>query len=96
MPTPVAIKIIYSMNMINVSMYGGWKRIVQITAIVLMVGIWMSTFMVVWHKIEKAGSLKRRMKVGAFCIGIALAAYLVFCLVQLAAVGYWPTLTGAV
>ena len=92
----IAIKIIYSMNMINVSMYGGWKRIVQITAIVLMVGIWMSTFMVVWHKIEKAGSLKNRVKVGAVCIGIALAAYLVFCLVQLAAVGYWPTLTGAV
>ena len=78
----IAIKIIYS--------------IVQITAIVLMVGIWMSTFMVVWHKIEKAGSLKNRVKVGAVCIGIALAAYLVFCLVQLAAVGYWPTLTGAV
>ena len=44
----------------------------------------------------KAGSLKNRVKVGAVCIGIALAAYLVFCLVQLAAVGYWPTLTGAV
>lgn len=91
----VAMKVVYAMEMEAVQ-YGGFKRIAQIAALILMVAVWALTFMVVWHKIEKADSIKKRVKIGVCWTVGAAAAFCVFGLIQLAAVGYWPTLTGSV
>lgn len=91
----VAIKIIYGQDL-EVSQYGGLKRIAQISAVVIFVLAWMLSFMVVWHKIERAGTLRQRVKVALVWIACAIALYALFGLVQYLFVGYWPTLTGAV
>lgn len=91
----VAMKIIYG-SQLETNQYIGFKRIAQIVAIALMVGSWALTFMVVWHKIEKADGLRARLKTGVYWIIGAAVAFCVFGLIQLAVVGYWPTLTGSV
>lgn len=90
-----AIKLIYSADLQS-AQYGGLKRIAQIVAIVIMLTSWVISFMVVWHKIEKAPSMKDRIKFGVIAIAVCVALFAVFGLVQYLAVGYWPTLTGAV
>lgn len=91
----IALKLIFSQELQSVQ-YGGFRRISQITALVLMVGLWLTSFMVVWHRIEREDTLKRRLWIGAVWIASAVVGYLVFGLIQLAVVGYWPMLTGAV
>lgn len=91
----IALKLIFSQELQSVQ-YGGFRRISQITALVLMVGLWLTSFMVVWHRIEREDTLKRRLWIGAVWIASAVVGYLVFGLIQLAVVGYWPHLTGAV
>lgn len=91
-----AIQIIYSATLDNIAQYGGLKRIAQIVAIFIMLCGWVISFMVVWHKIEKAPSMAARIKFGVIAIAISIALFLIFSLVQYLVVGYWPTLTGAV
>ena len=91
----IGIKVIYSQEL-EISQYGGLKRIVQISAIVLMVGLWISTFMIVWHKIERAGCLEERVRLGVKWIAGAIVLFAVCAVLQYFVVGYWPTLTGAV
>lgn len=91
----VVMKFVYGAAL-ETNQYAGIRRITQIVAIALMVGSWALTFMLVWHKTEKAEGMKARVKVGACWIACAAAAFCVFGLIQLAVVGYWPTLTGSV
>ena len=90
-----AMKLIYAADLES-TQYGGLKRIAQIVAIVIMLTSWVISFMVVWHKIEKAPSMKARIKFGVIAIVICVALFAVFGTVQYLVVGYWPTLTGAV
>ena len=93
----VATKIIaMAADSLSVNQPGGIRRLVQISAIVLMVALWSLTFMLVWHKEEKSEGLKARLKTGLIWIAGAIACYLVFGMVQYFVVGYWPMLTGAV
>ena len=91
----VAIKIIYGQDL-EVSQYGGLKRIAQISAVVIFVLAWMLSFMVVWHKIERADCLKERIRLGVKWIAGAIVLFAVCAVLQYFVVGYWPTLTGAV
>ena len=90
-----AIRLIYSADL-GTAQYGGLKRIAQIVAIVIMLTGWVISFMVVWHKIEKAPSMKERIRFGVIAILVSVALFMLFGLVQYLVVGYWPTLTGAV
>lgn len=90
-----AISLIYSADL-EAAQYSGVKRVAQIVAIVIMLTSWVISFMVVWHKIEKADSMKKRIKFGVIGILVALALFALFGLIQYLVVGYWPTLTGAV
>ena len=91
----ISMKIISGSDLMA-AQYGGIRRMTQIAAIVLMVGVWCLTFMLVWHKVEKATYMKNRVKVGLCWIFGAIVMYFVFSFIQLTVVGYWPTLTGAV
>lgn len=91
----IAMKLIYTQEM-EVSQYSGFRRISQISALVLMIGLWITSFMLAWHKIEKAGSLKKRIQIGLCWIIGALALYAIFGVVQYLVVGFWPTLSGSV
>lgn len=91
----ISMKIIFSQQL-QTTQYGGFRRISQIGALTLMVGVWLTTFMIVWHRLEKTKNRKKRVVIGLIWIGSAVAAYFLFALVQYFAVGFWPTLTGAV
>ena len=91
----VAIKLIYGQSL-EIVQYGGLKRIAQISAVVIFVLAWMLSFMIVWHRIERAGTLKQRVRVALIWIAGAVVLYALFGVVQYLFVGYWPTLTGAV
>lgn len=91
----VGMKIIYCFEL-EAAQYLGFKRIFNIVGLVLMVAVWALTFMITWHRIEKADGMKERIRRGLSWIVAAAAAFAVFGLIQLVVVGYWPTLTGAV
>lgn len=91
-----ATVIIYSSELSNVAQYNGLDNIAKIAALLIMLCGWVISFMVVWHKIEKAPSMKARIKFGVIAIAISVALFLVFGLIQYLAVGYWPTLSGSV
>ena len=91
----VSLKIVYSFEL-EAAQYHGFKRISQIVAIVLMIASWALTFMIAWHKIEKAEGIKEKIKQGVIWAVGAAVMFCVFGLIQLVVVGYWPTLTGAV
>ncbi|MGI6240285.1 MAG: hypothetical protein ACOYI5_11760 [Christensenellales bacterium] len=85
----VAMKIILGMEL-EANQYSGYWRMAAIGGAVLMVVLWLSTFMIVWYQIERAGELKNRVRVGAKWTLGAFAAYLLFSVVMFVSVGSWP------
>lgn len=79
----------------NVSQFGGFRRISQISAIVLMVGLWLCTFMVVWHKLERRDGVSARVRYASIWVGGSIVCYFVFALIMYWTGLGWPTLTGS-
>jgi small-conductance mechanosensitive channel len=88
--------IIKNASELQVSQGTGLSHLSTITGLVLMVSIWLGAFMVVWSRTEKAGTLKKRVKVNAIWIGGAACCFLVFLLVTYFVTGQWLTLRGGV
>ena len=94
----IALKIIIGASSdLEASQTIGFRRLSQISAIVIMLGGWMTAFMVVWSKLEHRKDMKNRIKFGLISIGVALALFAVFCIIHYFVMdGTWPTLSGAV
>lgn len=94
----VSLKIITANidELTNLSQFTGFRRISQISAIVLMIGLWLCTFMVVWHKLERCETMRSRVKLAALWIGGSVVAFFVFALTLYFTGCGWPQLTGAV
>lgn len=65
-----------NLDSLQASQGGGIKNIASIIASIIMLGSWMTAFMVVWHKVEKAVDVKTRVKNGVVAIVIAIVAYI--------------------
>ena len=74
----------------------GLRHLSTIVGLVIMVSLWLAAFMIVWHRTEKAGTLKKRIKVNAICIGAAAGCFLVFLFVTYFVTGNWLTLRGGI
>lgn len=95
----VAISIIYSDKMLGIlsaSQPHGIKRLCQIVALSIMLLGWVISFMIVWHKIEKAPTMERRVKFGVIAIAVAVALFGAFELINYAVLGDWLRLNGAI
>lgn len=94
----LALKLIINMqSSLEATQTTGFRRISQISAIIIMLGGWMTSFMVVWSKLEKRKDMKSRIIFGAKSIAIALALFAIFCLIHYFGMdGTWPTLSGSV
>lgn len=81
---------------LQVNQTTGLRHLSTIIGLVVMVGLWLAAFMIVWGRTEKAGTLKKRVKVNAIWIGAAAGCFLVFLLVTYFATGNWLTLKGGI
>lgn len=81
---------------LQVNQTTGLRHLSTIIGLVIMVGLWLAAFMIVWGRTEKAGTLKKRVKVNAIWIGAAAGCFLVFLLVTYFATGNWLTLKGGI
>jgi hypothetical protein len=90
----VARKMVSGMEL-EVNQYSGIMRISTIGGLALMVILWLGTFLIVWHRVERADSMRGRLLAGARWIVGAVVLYLIFAVTQLAVAGYWPLLSGA-
>ena len=90
----VARKMVSGMEL-EVNQYSGIMRISTIGGLALMVILWLGTFLIVWHRVERADSIRGRLLTGACWIVGAAVLYLIFAVTQLAVAGYWPLLSGA-
>ncbi len=90
----VARKIVFGMEL-QTNQYSGFMRISTIGGMGLMVILWLGTFLIVWHRVERADSMRGRLLTGTRWIAGAAVLYLIFAVTQLAVAGYWPLLSGA-
>lgn len=90
-----ALRIIYSSDM-EAAQYVGFKRICQIVSLTTMLMGWVVAFMVVWHKIEKKPRMMERIRYGVIAIGVALALFGIFEVVNYFAFGDWLSLSGGI
>ena len=90
------IAIMLEADMLNASQPGGIRNLSSITFLAIMLLGWVISFMVVWHKIEKASSMKKRVRFGITAIIVALVLFGIFELVGYAIIGSWLYLTGAI
>lgn len=81
---------------LQVNQKSGLLHLSTIIGFAIMAGVWLAAFMIVWNKTEKAGTLKKRVKVNAIWIGVAAGCFLLFFLVTFVVTGQWPTLQGGV
>ena len=92
----LCFKVIYSLDVENTTQYTGFRRLSQIISLGSMLLFWVVAFMIVWHKIEKAPSMEKRVKYGLVSIAIALALFGVFELICYFMNGSWLSLTGGI
>ena len=92
----LCFNLIYSLDVENTTQYTGFRRLSQITSLGSMLLFWIIAFMIVWHKIEKAPSMKKRVRFGVTAIIVALALFGIFELVGYSVIGTWLYLTGAI
>ena len=81
---------------LQVNQTTGLRHLSTILGLVVMVGIWLAAFMIVWNRTEKAATLKKRVKVNIIWVGAAAGCFLVFLLVTYFVTGTWLTLRGGV
>ena len=84
------------MDLLSASQPGGIRNLSSITFLAVMLLGWVISFMIVWHKIEKAPSMKKRVRFGVTAIIVALALFGIFELVGYSVIGTWLYLTGAI
>lgn len=94
--TNKVIAILLEADVLNASQPGGIRNLSSITFLAIMLLGWVISFMIVWHKIEKAPSMKKRVRFGVTSIIIALALFGIFELVGYLVIGEWLYLTGAI
>ena len=94
--TNKVIAMMLEADLLNASQPGGIRNLSSITFLAIMLLGWVISFMVVWHKIEKAPSMKKRVRFGVASIIVALALFGIFELVGYAIIGEWLYLTGAI
>ncbi len=91
------LKFLYAGNaQLQVNQTTGLRHLSTIVGLSVMVGVWLSAFMIVWSRTEKAGTLKKRVKVNAIWIGGAAGLFLLFLLVTYFATGQWLSLRGGI
>ena len=90
------IAMLLAADVLNASQPQGIRNLSSITGLAIMLLGWVIAFMVVWHKIEKAPSMKNRVRFGVTAIVVALALFGVFELVGYAVSGSWLILNGAI
>lgn len=90
----VARKIVFGMKL-EANQYSGIMRLSTICGLGLMMIPWLGTFLIVWHRVERADSMRGRFMTGARWVAGAAVLYLIFAVTQLAVAGYWPLLSGA-
>ena len=81
---------------LQVNQTTGLRHLSTIIGLAAMVGLWLAAFMIVWSKTEKAGTLKRRVKVNLVWIAVAAACFIAFTLITYFVTGQWITLQGGV
>ena len=90
------IAMLLSADILNAAQPGGIRNLSSITCLAIMLLGWVISFMVVWHKIEKAPSMQKRVRFGVVAIIVALVLFGIFELVAYAITGSWLYLTGAI
>ncbi len=85
----VAAKAIYGMKL-QVNQYGGYYKTAAIAGAAAMVLAWLGTFLWVWHAAGRGETVRERVRIGLLWTLGAAAAYLLFAVIELAAVGVWP------
>ena len=90
------IAMMLSADLLNAAQPGGIRNLSSIIFLAVMLLGWVISFMIVWHKIEKASSMQKRVKFGVTAIIVALALFGIFELVGYAVTGSWLYLTGAI
>lgn len=81
---------------LQVNQTTGLRHLSTIVGLGIMVGAWLAAFMIVWHRTEKAGTLKKRVKINLIWIGAAAGCFLVFLLATYFFTGQWLTLRGGI
>ena len=84
------------LELLTAAQPGGIRNLSSIVFLAIMLLSWVISFMVVWHKIERAPSMKNRVKFGVTAIIVALVLFGIFELVGYAVIGSWLYLTGAI
>ena len=90
------IAMLLAADVLSASQPGGIRNLSSIVFLAVMLLGWVISFMVVWHKIEKASSMQKRVKFGIAAIIVALVLFGIFELVGYAVTGSWLYLTGAI
>lgn len=81
---------------LNASQPQGIKNLSSISGLVIMLLGWVIAFLTVWHKIEKAPTMKKRVRFGLAAIIVALALFGLFEVCGYAINGSWLMLNGAI
>lgn len=84
------------LELLTAAQPGGIRNLSSIVFLAIMLLSWVISFMVVWHKIERAPSMKNRVKFGVTAIIVALVLFGIFELVGYAVIGSWLYLSGAI
>lgn len=94
--TNKVIAMMLEADILNAAQPGGIRNLSSIVFLAIMLLGWVISFMIVWHKIEKAPSMKKRVRFGVIAIAVALVLFGIFELVGYAVTGSWLYLTGAI
>lgn len=94
--TNKVIAMMLAAELLSASQPGGIRNLSSIVFLAVMLLGWVISFMVVWHKIEKAPTMKNRVRFGIIAIIVALALFGIFELVGYTVTGSWLYLTGAI
>ena len=94
--TNKVIAMMLDAELLSAAQPGGIRNLSSIIFLAVMLLGWVISFMVVWHKIEKAPSMQKRVKFGVIAIVVALALFGIFELVGYSIIGSWLYLTGAI
>ncbi|MBQ4090433.1 MAG: hypothetical protein IJC56_11245 [Clostridia bacterium] len=94
--TNKVIAMMLDAELLSAAQPGGIRNLSSIIFLAVMLLGWVISFMVVWHKIEKAPSMQKRVKYGVTAIVVALALFGIFELVGYSIIGSWLYLTGAI
>jgi len=85
----IACRIVLPMKL-EANQYSGFLRLSTIGGLGLMALLWLGAFLIVWHRVERAESMRARLKVGACWTAGATLLCLAFALIQFAVAGDWP------